>query len=351
MRLVFHLTTQALWEAAGENYLPPNYAEEGFIHLSYAEQWRLSWMRYYQGQSGLLLLGIDPALVRSPLRIENGFPHLYGPLPRQAVLWSRPLPPLRDLRVALLSSLRPTRAELEELAAEGADLVMLPELPFQDWHPANPAGSARPHGPWELLRPQAELARQAGVALLGGGWAGRHNLACLWDQQGHLRLQYAKMHLPQEPGFWEADYFDPGGEGPRVCDDLGFPLGVQICSDIQRPFGAGYLMAQGCGAILAPRATEVGTFEHWKRVYRATARMHCCYVLSVNRPAAEHSVPLGGPSLVVGPEGEVLAEEVGRVTWATLSPQRIVEARGGYPGYLSQPLATYARAWSHMPPW
>ena len=351
MKWVYHLTSESLWQASGQTYLPPDYEQEGFIHLSFAEQWRLSWLRYYQGRSELLLLGIDPALVGAPLRVENGFPHLYGPLPRKAVLWSRPLPPLKRLKVALLSAIRPELSELQQLAKEGAELVVLPELPFQDWHPAMAAGSARPHGPQDLLQQQAELARGAGVALLGGGWVGRQNLACLWDAEGRLCLQYAKMHLPQEPGFWEADYFDPGTEGPGVCDDLGFPLGVQICSDIQRPFGASYLMAEGCGAILAPRATERDTYEQWRRVYQVMARLHSTYVLSVNRPVPEHNVPLGGPSLVVDPTGEVVAEAADRVLWSELCPAQLVAARREYPGYLGQPQSTYARAWSQMPPW
>jgi predicted amidohydrolase/uncharacterized protein (DUF952 family) len=349
MPSLYHLCSAQDWahaQARG-SYAAASLTEEGFIHFSWAHQWRRSLQRYYRGAEGMLRLTVDPALLTCPLRIENGFPHGYGELPLSAVTQVLPLPPLRDLRVALWSGLSPQAAQLRELQA---DLVVLPELGFQPWYPARREPVALDDA---LLVRQAELARTSSKAILGGGVVlsengQRLNQACLFDREGQLRLRYAKLHLPQEEGFWEADHYAPGQEPPWVCDALGLPLGVQLCSDIQRPFGATFLQAQGVAAILVPRATESGTYSRWRPIFQAVARLCGCYVLSVNRPGPEGGVPLGGPSLVVDPSGEVVAESTDQALLVTLEVQRVTQAQADYPGYLSSPAPVYAAAWSQL---
>lgn len=341
MKSLYHIVSRADWEA--DEYSPASLAVEGFVHYSFAHQWRLTQQRYYRGVPDLLLLQVEDSLLNCPLRVENGFPHGYGPLPRSAVRSAVPLETSRDLRVTLWSGISPQADELRTLQT---DLVVLPELPFQPWYP-----SRRECGPvrFASLPAQAQLARESGIALLGGGLVeDRRNLACLWDSKGRLRHQYQKVHLPQEPGFWEADTFDPGADFPGVCDALGFPLGVQLCSDIQRPFGATLLSAQGAAAILVPRATESGTYPKWRLVFQALARLCSCYILSVNRPAPEDGVPLGGPSVVVAPDGEIVAEGTERALQVSLSVEKVVEARRDYPGYLDTPIELYARGWQEL---
>jgi uncharacterized protein (DUF952 family) len=86
---LFHLTTQAAWEAArptGE-YRADSLKTEGFIHLSTAAQWRRSAARFFRGQKGLVLLELrgDGLDVRFEPADGEHFPHLYGPLPVAAV--------------------------------------------------------------------------------------------------------------------------------------------------------------------------------------------------------------------------------------------------------------------------
>jgi len=123
---VFHIVARSEWEAAqaaGE-YRPASLHSEGFIHFSYSHQWRLTQQRYYRNHTDLVLLHIDPAALSQKLKVENGFPHLYGPLPCSAITRVQPLTPLRDLTVALHRGIRPTADDLREIQAE---LVVLPE--------------------------------------------------------------------------------------------------------------------------------------------------------------------------------------------------------------------------------
>lgn len=348
MNSLFHLAGAGDWQAACPTgqYRAASLQSEGFIHFSFAHQWRLSQQRYCRGQEDLLLLRIDPSLLSDEVRIENGFPHLYGPLDCAAVVEVTRLAPARDLRVGLACALRPGLEVLQQAAAQGCRLVVLPELPFHRWCPA-----FRERDPQDedngRAAAQAQLARQSGLWLLGGSLENRRNTAYLWNPQGEVDLRYEKMHLPQEPGFWEADHYDPGSQPPGVSDGMGFPLGIQVCSDIQRPFGSMFLRHQGAAAILVPRATDRGTFANWRLVMQAMARMTACYVLSVNRPGPEFGVPLGGPSLVVGPDGQVLAEAEQPLTCVTLEHEAVVRARSEYPGYLAVPSSVYAAAWAH----
>ena len=326
--VIYHLISRGDWEQGAVEPGP-----EGFIHFSYLHQWRLSLQRYLCGQPELVLLEVEPQ-AGWDLRVEGGFPHLYQPLPRESVRSVRVLPTYRDLRVGLLGRVNPPRELLAELAGE-VDLVVLPELPFQPWAPAHPESLLEDAD----LEAQARLSAECSVALLAGGARQRRNRAVLFAG-GDEVLNYCKMHLPQEPGFWEANYYDPGREGPQVCDALGFPLGVQLCSDIQRPFGLMHLMRQGVSAVLCPRATEAATWDRWRQTYQTQARLFSSYVLTVNRPP-EAGTGLGGPSLVVGPDGEVVAESVEELTVVTLRHEAIVQARAEYPGYLDWPWEDY----------
>jgi predicted amidohydrolase len=76
--------------------------------------------------------------------------------------------------------------------------------------------------------------------------------------------------------------------------------------------------------------------------------MHATYVATVNRPHPEGGVPLGGPSLVVDPHGQVVAEGTEDELWCDFKVSQVVSARAGYPGYLESPLQVYADSWGKL---
>ncbi|HET6379612.1 MAG TPA: carbon-nitrogen hydrolase family protein [candidate division Zixibacteria bacterium] len=248
------------------------------------------------------------------------------------------------------------RERLAEAVERGADLVLLPELPLNPWRPSTKEArdeDAEPMG-GPRMTAQAEAAAEAGIGLIGGiihrdGATGRRTSRALaFDRAGNVAATYEKLHLPEEPGFWETSHYEPGSEPPRRIDAFGLPVGLQVCSDINRPQGSLLLAAQGSMAILAPRATEERTYPRWKVVFRAIALTGCCYVLSVNRPHPEDGVLIGGPSVAVGPDGEVLVETTDRLALVTLDAAVIRRARVAYPGYLPIRARLYADAWSEI---
>jgi predicted amidohydrolase len=248
------------------------------------------------------------------------------------------------------------RERLGEAREAGAELALLPELPLHPWVPASrdarDQDAEPPEGPLHLS--MAEAARQAGIGVHGGaivrdpGSGKRFNRALLFDRQGEVVGTYDKMHVPCEDGFWEADHYEPGETLPRPIDAFGMPLGMQICSDVQRPAIPNVLGAMGAELILAPRATPATSFERWRTILRAIAVTSATYVISVNRSMPEGGAPIGGASIAVAPDGTVLVETTAPVTNVVLERSAVARARQDYPGYLAVRADLYSRAWGEV---
>jgi len=245
------------------------------------------------------------------------------------------------------------RQRLSDARVAGAELALLPELPLHPWVPASRESreedAEEPGG--ERHRWMAQAARDVGIGVHGGSIVRepasgkRFNRALLFDSTGDLVATYDKMHVPCEEGFWEADHYEPGETLPRPIDAFGLRLGMQICSDVQRPTVSNVLGAMGAELILAPRATPAESYERWRTILRAIAISSATYVVSVNRPAPEGGAPIGGASVAIAPDGTVLVEATDPVTTVTFERAIVAEARREYPGYLAVRADLYARAW------
>jgi len=267
--------------------------------------------------------------------------------------------PACDLTIALISEIFGSERELvvclEHAHDQDAALAILPELPFNLWSPATKAASAEdaegPGGRRERM--QCAAAKKAGIAVLGGvirkdSSGLRTNLALLSDSRGCIIGSSAKHVLPDEEGFWECDHYRPSEDPPRTIEFTGIKLGVQICSDANRPTAAQLLAAQGVQVILAPRATSPSSWKRWRLAYQAMALTCSAWVVSVGRPRPEFGVDMGGPSLVVNPMGEVLLETTDRIAVTTLNLRAVEDARRSYPGYLAWAAKMYVAGWAEV---
>ncbi len=268
------------------------------------------------------------------------------------------------LRVALISEVffDQTAGErllehLREARRQGAELAVLPEIPLNPWSPATRDERADDAEPEAGTRHRllSDAARAAGIAVLGGAIVNdavsgeRRNQSLVYDAEGNFLARYSKLHIPEEEGFWETSHYRAGTEAPVVIEGLGMPFGIQICSDNNRPEGTHLLAAQGAEAVFVPRSTERRTWERWRTVFIANALTSCCYVLSVNRPRPEQGVLIGGASIAVAPDGEILMQTLETLAVVTLDRRRVHDARRDYPGYLPVRSDLYAAAWSRLP--
>ena len=243
-------------------------------------------------------------------------------------------------------------SRLREAKTSGADLAVLPEIACNSWSPSTK--NVRDEDAEELggarCTMQSEAAKEVGIGLIGAAIleqnGERYNTCLFWDEDGELLGTYQKHHLPEEEGFWETSHYSHGIEGFPVFKFRGFNIGIQICSDMNRPQGSHLLAAAGADVIVGPRASELATYDRWRPVWIANALTTGCYVCSVNRPNPEDGVLIGGASIAVAPSGEVVAESCNAITVFTMRQSTIEEARIEYPGYLPCRSELYAAGWN-----
>lgn len=236
----------------------------------------------------------------------------------------------------------------------GAGLAVLPEIPLNPWSPATrqarDGDAEAPGGERHVI--QADAAKAVGIALIGGAIVKdpqtnlRYNTALAFDHEGNLRGTHQKWHIPEEPGFWESSHYEAGVQELSVIEGLGIPIGMQICSDINRPQGCHLLGAMGAQLIVAPRSCELATYQKWRPVFQANAVTACVYLVSANRPAPEQGVLIGGPSIAVAPNAEVILESTEPVSVVEIDPAQVIKARTAYPGSLSIRSDRYAETWA-----
>jgi N-carbamoylputrescine amidase len=149
-----------------------------------------------------------------------------------------------------------------------------------------------------------------------------HNSAAIIDADGTLLGVYRKMHIPDDPLYYEKFYFTPGDTGFRAWPTRHGRIGVLICWDQWYPEAARLTALQGAEIIFYPTAigwhpsekTAGGAVQHdaWEIVQRAHAVANGCYVAACNRvgheaPAGGDGLEFWGQSFVAGPQGQLLA--------------------------------------------
>lgn len=174
----------------------------------------------------------------------------------------------------------------------------------------------------------AKLARKHKVVLIASLFEKRaagvyHNTAAVFDASGDLLGIYRKMHIPDDPHYYEKFYFTPGDLGFRAWQTSRGRLGVCICWDQWYPEAARLTAMQGAGILFYPTAigwhpsekAESGVNQHlaWETIQRSHAVANGCYVAAVNRiglerPEGGDGIEFWGQSFVAGPSGQILAK-------------------------------------------
>jgi N-carbamoylputrescine amidase len=223
-------------------------------------------------------------------------------------------------------------ARVEEAARLGADVVCLPEMyrtPYFCQREDPSLFDLAEDVPGPSSRRFQEVARAAGVAVVVPIFERRapglhHNSALMVDADGSLRGIYRKMHIPDDPAFYEKFYFAPGDLGFRAFDLRPGRVGALICWDQWFPEGARLTALQGASILLYPTAIGWHPAEKaaqgaaqrdaWRTVQRGHAIANGVYLAAVNRVGLEPGAPgqdgleFWGTSFLCDPFGVVLAE-------------------------------------------
>ncbi|WP_129671462.1 carbon-nitrogen hydrolase [Candidatus Chloroploca sp. Khr17] len=224
---------------------------------------------------------------------------------------------------------RRAEAGIREAAARGAQIICLPEL-FRSLYFCQ----REDHDHFQLAEPVpgpsterfGQLARELGVVLIVSLFEKRaeglyHNTAAVLDADGSYLGKYRKMHIPDDPLFYEKFYFTPGDLGFKVFPSRFGRLGVLICWDQWYPEGARLTALRGADILFYPTAigwhpsekAAHGAAQHqsWELIQRSHGVANGCYVVSVNRTGhegdPEGGIEFWGQSFVSDPQGTILA--------------------------------------------
>jgi N-carbamoylputrescine amidase len=247
-------------------------------------------------------------------------------------------------------------ARVEQAAASGAQIICLQELfrspYFCQQEDARLFDLAEPI-PGPSTEKLARVARATGTVVIASLFERRtagvyHNTAAVLDADGSLLGLYRKMHIPDDPLYYEKYYFTPGDLGFRAFDTRHGRIGVLVCWDQWYPEAARLTALRGAQALFYPTAigwhpaekAEFGKAQHeaWELMQRAHAVANGVYVAATNRVG--HEGPEGGglefwgASFVSDPFGVVTARashDQEEVLVVSCDPRRLEEVRRNWP--------------------
>jgi N-carbamoylputrescine amidase len=269
---------------------------------------------------------------------------------------------------------------IREAAKRGAQVICLPEL-FQTQYfcqreDLNLFDLAEPI-PGPASERLGAVARELKVAIVASLFEKRaagvyHNTAAILDADGALRGKYRKMHIPDDPLYYEKYYFTPGDLGYQAFDLEAGRVGTLVCWDQWYPEGARLTALKGANVLFYPTAigwhpaekAEFGKAQHdaWRTIQRAHAIANGVYVGVVNRVGTENGDVRGnaavgpglefwGGSFLCDPFGVVIAEashEKEEILIGEVDLARIEDVRRNWPFLRDRRIDTYAPITSRL---
>lgn len=246
---------------------------------------------------------------------------------------------------------------IRQAAERGAQIICTQELFASQYfcqeedHANFELAELIPDGP--STKALQEVARECGVVLIGSLFEKRtaglyHNTAVVMDADGRYLGSYRKMHIPDDPHYYEKFYFTPGDLGFRAWETRFGKIGVLVCWDQWFPEAARLTAMSGAQILFYPTAigwhpaekAAYGEKQHlaWQTIQRSHAVANGCYVAAINRVGHERpyegdGIEFYGRSFVAGTSGEILVEAGGEeeILLATVELGAVDEARTHWP--------------------
>ncbi len=300
-----------------------------------------------------------------------------------SIFQEKPLPP-QKFNVGLIQmsttsdpdrNLQHAIDKIHQASERGAQIVCLPEL-FQTQYFCQREDStlfdlAQPI-PSPVTNRLATLAKQLRIVLIASVFEKRapgvyHNTAIVFDADGSTRGLYRKMHIPDDPLYYEKYYFTPGDLGYRAFDTAVGRVGTLVCWDQWYPEGARLTALQGAEILFYPTAigwhpsekAEFGQSQHdaWRTIQRGHAIANGLYVAVVNRVGHEtgdirgkaapgDGLEFWGASFLCDPLGRVIAEashDKEEVLVAEIDLRTVEEVRRNWPFLRDRRIDSYAQ--------
>ncbi len=235
---------------------------------------------------------------------------------------------------------------VDHVQSHASDLVLLPEMIFCPWFAANKPfdisvwnEAVSKHEKWmERLQDLAPAIVAGSRPVIRDGR--RHNESFVWDTDGGLQSAHTKIYLPDEEGFWEATWYQPGESGFSSIEIKGIHIGLALCTDIWFFQHAREYGKQGVHLLLHPRATQRVNLDKWLVAGRTASVVAGAFCLSSNHVSPRGTKPeLGGMGWVTSPDGDVLrlTSRKGPFQTVTIDLKEAESAKSTYPRYVLEP--------------
>ena len=259
-------------------------------------------------------------------------------------------------------NLKKTLELVRKAAARGAKIICLQELfrsrYFCQDHDTKNFELAEPV-PGPTTKRLSELARQKKIVIVASLFEKRaegvyHNTAVVIDADGKIAGKYRKMHIPDDPFFYEKFYFSPGDLGFQTHQTRYGKIGVLICWDQWFPEAARLTALQGAQILFYPtaigwqetdRKLAKAQMSGWETVQRGHAVANGVFVAAVNRVGKEGAVTFWGNSFVADPFGGLVAkagEKEEEILIVECDLDQIKEIRQGWPFLRDRRIDAYA---------
>ncbi len=263
-----------------------------------------------------------------------------------------------------------TVTAIHKVAEAGARLILLQELfahPYFCQVIENSYFDLAESIPGPTTEELGTLAKQLGIVIVAPIFEKRavgiyHNTAVIIDANGTLAGKYRKMHIPDDPGYYEKYYFTPGDLGFKPVDTAVGRLGVLICWDQWYPEAARLMALAGADILLYPTAIgwhpddnpqeQQRQRDAWITIQRAHAIANALPLISCNRTGFEADpsndkagIQFWGSSFICGPQGEILAQAPvtePAILLADLALGRNEEIRKNWPFFRDRRIDAYA---------
>lgn len=262
-----------------------------------------------------------------------------------------------------------SEAGIRDCAAQGAELVILQELHCGLYFCQTEETAVFDQGetiPGPSTQSFGGLAKELGIVIVLSLFEKRapglyHNTAVVLEKDGNIAGKYRKMHIPDDPAYYEKFYFTPGDLGFQPINTSVGKLGVLVCWDQWYPEAARLMALAGAEILIYPTAIGYEStdepaekqrqFEAWQTIQRGHAIANGLPVIAVNRTGYEadpsgqtNGIQFWGQSFVAGPQGELLfvaspTEEINQVI--TVDRQRTEDVRRIWPYFRDRRIDAY----------
>jgi N-carbamoylputrescine amidase len=253
---------------------------------------------------------------------------------RAALGWYQIVMESHQLRIGLVqmacergpaANLEKASMRIGQAADAGAHIVCLQEL-YRSWYPCQSEDNSQFDLAETIPGPTSEvlgkIAAERQITIIAPIFERRapgvyHNSALVLDSSGSIAGHYRKMHIPDDPGYYEKFYFAPGDRGFISHPAAAADIGVLICWDQWFPEAARLTAMSGAQVLFYPTAigwtgempanTRARIYQAWEMIQRSHAIANGVFVAAVNRVGIEGGIEFWGGSFVCDPFGEVIA--------------------------------------------